>query len=93
MSRLDDLRKEKEQVLAKQEPVNTITLDFLREKVEILDRTAESLQTQAGQTGDVEIWDAARFTRGEASAYRDLIAHVKGLSHREYLIQLREGRL
>lgn len=83
----------KEKALAKQDPVNPITLELLRAKAEILDKTAKSLQVQAGETGDPELWDAAKFTRGEASMCRELIAHIKGLNYNEFSIQLREGKL
>ena len=91
--RHEQLLLKKEKALAKQQPVNLVTLDFLRQKEQALMETAKSLQEEAGQTGDPECWDAAKFTRGEASMCRELMAHIKGLSHEEFFIQLREGKL
>lgn len=89
----DKAKLEKEAALSKQEPVNQITIEYLRNQAKMLDEMATSMGEEAGKTGDPELWDAARVTRGQASMCRDLIQYIKGLTYREYLYQLRAEKL
>jgi hypothetical protein len=86
-------KAKKEAALAKQEPVNQITLEFLREEIKNLERGASALYTRAGETGDQDIWDLAKSQTAEIVMCMRLIQYIKGLNYEEYNYQVREGKL
>lgn len=92
-ARRESQKAKKEAALAKQEPVNQVTLEFLRKEAEALERGASSLFAHAGTTGDQDTWELAKSLRVEASMCMRLMQHIKGLSYEEYMYQVREGKL
>lgn len=85
--------EEKAAALAKQAPINTVTIEYLKSKIKEEENAAKWSQDEAARTGDPDAWDYARFCRGKAAAYHDLIVYIKGLTWREECYQIQENKL
>ena len=82
-----------DKVLKEAPPSNKLKLDYLRKQAKLNRDCAETAAKEAAQTGDPEQWDGSRLMLGQAMAYEEMVAHMRGLNSGQEGAAKRKGVL
>jgi hypothetical protein len=70
-----------------------ITLEFLRQELKELREAQDAAAAEAAEHHNPDAWDVSRIILGRAVAIGDLIKRMRGLTEREFQLEIKKGTL